>query len=218
MKTLQKTLLALVAGSLVSAGAQAALFSGADYAGTPYAGVKIGQYSPDESDIDDAVSYGVYGGYKFTNQFGIEAEYLTTNDSDIDIDDAGIDDLVNDLINNSQLPVGTTVDANLEYSASVLGLYGTYDYAFPNTALYAKGRLGIAKNKIDIDSNVKVSNGVITETASASESASDTGIAGGLGLGYNFNPMASVEAMYNFYPEVEDTSVSGITIGAHFKF
>ncbi len=209
MKTLQKTLIALAVGSLVSVGAQAALFSGAGYAAQPYAGVKIGQYSPDESGVDDAFSYGVYGGAKFTPNFGIEAEYLATNDGNIDDDD---------LIDGFDIPEGVTVDANTEYSASVLGLYGTYDYAFPNTALYAKGRLGIAKNKIDIDSSVRVSDGDITETGSASESISDTGVAGGLGLGYNLSPMASVEAMYNFYPKVEDTSVSGLTIGAHFKF
>ncbi len=209
MNTVQKTLLALVAGSLVSVSAQAALFSNTGYAAQPYAGVKIGQYSPDESGVDDAFSYGVYGGAKFTPNFGIEAEYLATNDGNIDDDD---------VIDDFDIPAGVTVDANTEYSASVLGLYGTYDYAFPNTALYAKGRLGVAKNKIDVDSSVRVSNGDITETASGSESISDTGIAGGLGLGYNFSPMASVEAMYNFYPEVEDTKVSGITIGAHYKF
>ena len=193
MKTLQKTLLALVAGSLMSVGAQAAVSYNA---GQAYAGVKVGQYSPDESGVDDATSYGVYGGYKFTPEFGVEAEYLTTTDGDIEYSAA--------------------VDS--EYSADVYGIYATYDYAFPNTALYAKGRVGFAKNEIDID----ISNKVLD--VNASTSISDTNIAGGIGLGYNLTPLASIEAMYNIYPTiegddgVEDLDVSGITLGAHYKF
>lgn len=190
MKTLQKTLFALLAGSLLSVSAQAAM----NYAGQPYAGVKVGQYSPDDVE-DDAVSYGVYGGYKFTSNFGIEAEYLTTGDADA----------FDDSLEKS------------EYSADVYGLYATYDYAFPNTALYAKGRLGVAKNEIDVDYTDKLFP-IFNETFSYS----DTGVAGGLGLGYNITPMASVEAMYNFYPTIEgdgaDLDSNGITLGAHYKF
>ncbi len=187
MKTLQKTLLALVAGSLMSVGAQAAVSYNA---GQAYAGVKVGQYSPDDVE-DDAVSYGVYGGYKFTPEFGVEAEYLTTSDADA---------------------FDTTLEKS-EYSADVFGLYATYDYAFPNTGLYAKGRLGVAKNEIDVEYTDKV---IASESGSFSES--ETGVAGGLGLGYNITPMASVEAIYNYYPSIEDLDVSGITLGAHFKF
>jgi opacity protein-like surface antigen len=186
MKILQKTLLALATGTLLSVSAQAAI----NYSGQPYAGVKVGQYSPDDVD-DDAVSYGVYGGYKFTSDFGMEAEYLTTGDAD------SFDEEFE----------------KLEYSANVYGLYATYDYAFPNTALYAKGRLGVAKNKIDGDYTDK-----LDSSESESFSESETGVAGGLGLGYNITPMASVEAMYNVYPSIEDLDVSGITLGAHFKF
>lgn len=194
MKILGNTLVALAVSSLISVSAQAALFSGTGYTGQPYAGVKIGQYSPDEAD-DDAFSYGVYGGYKFTSEFGVEAEYLTTSDTDA----------YEDAFEKS------------EYSADVYGLYATYDYAFPNTALYAKGRLGVAKNKIDVEYNDK-----IIPADSGSASFSDTGVAGGLGLGYNITPMATVEAMYNIYPTVdgigEDIDANGITLGAHFKF
>ena len=145
------------------------------------------------------MSYGVYGGVKFTPNFGLEAEYLTTNDADIG------DSKVNNQLITSQ------------YSGDTYGLYGTYDYVFPNTGgLYAKGRLGFAKNEI----NTEVTNTVTKRTASPS--FSDTGIAGGLGLGYNITPMASVEAMYNMYPTVtvgdKDFDVTGITLGAHVKF
>ena len=191
MKNLQKALLAVIIGSVMTMSAQAAV----NYAGQPYAGVKVGQYSPDDVD-DDAVSYGVYGGYKFTSNFGIEAEYLTTGDADA----------FDDSLEKS------------EYSADVYGLYATYDYVFPNTALYAKGRLGVAKNKIDVDYTDK-----LDSSENESFGYSDTGVAGGLGLGYNITPMASVEAMYNFYPTIDfdggdDVDSNGITLGAHYKF
>ena len=191
MNTLQKALIALSIGSLMSVSAQAAL----NYAGQPYAGVKIGQYSPDDAE-DDAFSYGVYGGYKFTPEFGLEAEYLTTSDTDA----------FEDSFEKS------------EYNADVYGLYATYDYAFPNTAVYAKGRLGVAKNEIDVDYTDK-----LDASENESFSMSDTGVAGGLGLGYNVSPMASVEVMYNFYPTIdfddgEDLDANGVTLGAHFKF
>jgi opacity protein-like surface antigen len=189
MKTLQKTILALATGSLLSMGAQAAV----NYVGQPYAGVKVGQYSPDDG--EDATSYGVYGGYRMANNFGVEAEYLGTSDETLE----------------------DNALSKVEYNGKVYGLYGTYDYAFPNTGLYAKGRLGVAKNEIEFDGTSKVTG------RTASTSVSDTGIAGGLGLGYNVTPMASVEAMYNMYPTIEDDNtgdidVSGITLGAHLKF
>ncbi len=195
MKMLQTTVLALATASLLSVSAQAAV----NYAGQPYIGVKVGQYSPDiddADDIDDATSYGVYGGYKFTPEFGVEAEYLTTSDTDV------FEDAVE----------------KAEYSADVLGLYATYDYAFPTTALYAKGRLGFAKNEVNVDVTNKISSSL-----NESFSESDTGVAGGLGIGYNFTPMVSAEAMYNFYPSIDlgdgdDFDASGVTLGAHFKF
>lgn len=192
MKTLQKTLLVLMAGSLMSVGAQAAMSYGN---GQAYVGAKVGQYSPDEAD-DDAFSYGIYGGYKFTPEIGVEAEYLTTSDTDAFEDAFG----------------------KSEYNADVYGIYATYGYAFPNSALYAKGRLGVAKNKIDIEYTDKID---VIDNNNAS--FSDTGVAGSLGLGYNITPMASVEALYNYYPTIEtdgdeDIDVNGVTLGAHFKF
>ena len=195
MKMLQTTVLALATASLLSVSAQAAV----NYAGQPYIGAKVGQYNPDiddSDDIDSATSYGVYGGYKFTPEFGVEAEYLTTSDTDV------FEDAVE----------------KAEYSADVLGLYATYDYAFPTTALYAKGRLGFAKNEVNVDVTNKISSSL-----NESFSESDTGVAGGLGLGYNFTPMVSAEAMYNFYPSIDlgdgdDFDASGVTLGAHFKF
>ena len=47
MKTLQKTLLALAAGSLMTVGAQAAVNYGNTMTAQPYIGAKVGQYDLD---------------------------------------------------------------------------------------------------------------------------------------------------------------------------
>ena len=183
MKTLQKTLLALVAGSLVSVGAQAALFSSANYAGTPYVGAKIGKFMLDEDNLDDPTAFGAYAGYNFTPAVGMEVEYVGSSEESIS---------------------GNGVD--VDYDLKTYGIYGTYRYAFPNTALYAKGKLGFAKAEVDVEAS---GFGV-----SGSDSSDDTGIAGGIGLGYNFNPNIAIEAEYAIVAEDVDL----LTIGANYNF
>ena len=193
MKLLQKTLLAVTAGAFMTVGAQAAMnYNTAE----PYLGVKVGQYDLDGAE-DEATSYGVYGGAKFTPNFGVEAEYMTTSDEDFK----------------------TGTFTNSEYNGEMYGLYATGNYYFPNTnGIYAKGRVGVAKNEVEVDSKVSGTNAKIS-----SGSESETGIAGGLGLGYDFTPNAAVEIAYDWYPSVddvagEDLDASGITLGANFKF
>lgn len=193
MNILQKTLFALAAGSLMTVSAQAAVSYGNGMTAQPYIGAKIGKYDLDKAD-KDATSYGIYGGAKFTPNVGIEAEYMTTNDANFQ---RGLE--------------------KSKYSADVYGLYATYDYTFPGSDMYAKGRLGVAKNKIDIDSKSLAYN-------KYDGKKSDTGIAGGLGLGYNLAPNAAVELAYDWYPTVDkvankgDLDASGITLGANVKF
>lgn len=185
MKILQKTLLALVAGSILTTGAQAAMSYGD---GQPYIGLKVGQFMVDDSDLDDPTAYGVYAGYNFTPAVGMEVEYVGSSDESID--------------------VGPGIDA--EYNLKTYGLYGTYSYAFPNTALYAKAKLGLAKAEIDVD--VKVTDGV--NTFSGSDSDSDSGLAGGIALGYSVSPNFAVEGEYAYVAE----DLTLLTIGAKYKF
>ena len=183
MNTLQKTLLAVIAGSVVSVSAQAALFSNAGYAGQPYIGVKAGQFMVDDDgadDLDDATAYGIYGGYNFDPNFGVEVEYVGSSDADVRV-----------------------FDINGEYDVKTYGAYGTYRYYFPNTALYAKGKLGIAKTEL---------NGNFDDGDSIS--ASDTGIAGGIGLGYAINSDFGIEAEY----AIVDSDINLLTVGAQLKF
>ncbi|OLF37371.1 MULTISPECIES: porin family protein [unclassified Psychrobacter] len=179
MKTLQKTLLALAAGSLLSVSAQAAVSYGNGYTGQPYVGVKVGQFDLDVNGADDPTAYGVYGGYNFDPNFGIEAEYVGSDDADY---------------------------RNGDIDAKTYGAYGTYRYAFPNTALYAKGKVGIAKTEVDRD--------YTTALGRVSVSDDDTSLAGGVGLGYAINQDFNVEAEY----AVTGSDADLMTVGAHLKF
>ncbi|WP_298870131.1 porin family protein [uncultured Psychrobacter sp.] len=180
MKTLQKTLLALAAGSLVSMGAQAAVSYGNGYTGQPYVGVKVGQFDLDYAGTDKPTAYGIYGGYNFDPNFGIEAEYVGSDDADY---------------------------YNGDIDAKSYGAYGTYRYQFPNTGLYAKGKLGVAKTKVE-------GNYLSSNSSRNTYSDSDTSLAGGVGLGYSVNPNFSVEAEYDKLGSDADL----MTVGAQLKF
>ena len=182
MKTLNKTLLALIAGTVVTAGANAALYqtNTVGYAGQPYIGLKAGQFNVDDVDGDNPVAYGIYGGYNFTPNFGAEVEYVGSSDADL--------------------------DGGGDYNAQTLGAYGTYRYNFPTSSVYAKAKLGFAQTKLE------------ASYANESYDEDDTGIAGGVGLGYNLSPNTAVEAEYAILPSVNDTDTNLWTIGAHMKF
>ena len=178
MKTLQKTLLALVAGSLLSVGAQAAMSYGNGYTGQPYAGVKVGKFDLDTDGASDPTAYGVYGGYNFDPNFGVEAEYVGSDSADYR---------------------GGDIDAK------AYGAYGTYRYAFPNTGLYAKGKLGVARTEVEASStNLGLYNGT----------NKDTSLAGGVGVGYSVNSNFGIEAEYDKL----GSDVDLMTIGAQLKF
>ncbi|MDN3441931.1 MULTISPECIES: porin family protein [Psychrobacter] len=179
MKTLQKTILALATGSLLSVGAQAAVNYGNGYTGQPYVAAKVGQFDLDVDGADDPTAYGVTAGYNFDPNFGIEAEYVGSDDADYR---------------------GGDIDAK------TYGAYGTYRYAFPNSGLYAKGKLGVAKTEVEANN---------TNFAGASDfSDDDTNIAGGVGLGYAVNSDFSVEAEYDMLGSDADL----MTVGAQLKF
>ena len=180
MKTLQKALLALAAGSLLSMGAQSAVSYGNGYTGQPYVGAKVGQFDLDVDGADKPTAYGVYGGYNFDPNFGIEAEYVGSDDADY---------------------------YNGDIDAKTYGAYGTYRYQFPNTGLYAKGKLGVAKTEIE-------GNYLAENSNRKTISKDDTSLAGGVGLGYSVNPNFSVEAEYDKLGSDADL----MTVGAQLKF
>ncbi|WP_169392767.1 MULTISPECIES: porin family protein [Psychrobacter] len=175
MKTLQKTLLALAAGSLLTVGAQAAVSYGNGYTGQPYVGAKVGKFDLDVDGAKDPTAYGVVAGYNFDPNFGVEAEYVGSDDADY---------------------------YNGDIDAKTYGAYGTYRYGFPNTGLYAKGKLGIAETKVKGSSTFR------------NVDSSKTSLAGGVGLGYSVNPNFGLEAEYDILNG--DTNL--MTVGANLKF
>ena len=184
MKTLQKTLVALAVGSFLTVSAQAAVTYGNGYTGTPYVGVKVGQFDLDTSGASNPTAYGVYGGYNFDPNFGVEAEYVGSDDADY---------------------------YNGDVDAKTYGVYGTYHYYVPNTALYGKAKLGVARTKIDGDSVDINSNG---DRRFNSVSDSSTRLAGGLGVGYSINSDFGVEAEY----DIVGSDANLWTVGAQLKF
>jgi opacity protein-like surface antigen len=161
-------------------GAQAAVSYGNGYTGQPYVGVKVGQFDLDVDGADKPTAYGVYGGYNFDPNFGIEAEYVGSDDADY---------------------------YNGDIDAKSYGAYGTYRYQFPNTGLYAKGKLGVAKTEIE-------GNYLSSNSKRNTISKDDTSLAGGVGLGYSVNPNFSVEAEYDKLGSDADL----MTVGAQLKF
>ena len=192
MNTLQKSLIAVAAGSLLSVGAQAAVFN-TGYAGQPYVGAKVGQLNPSANagELDKATAYGVYAGYNFDPNFGAEVEYVGTDDADYTYTDK-------------------KVTTKGEGDAKTYGAYGTYRYYLPNmNGLYAKGKLGVARTEIDASSKNVAGNGERNKVDQTS-----TGLAGGVGIGFAPSQNIGIEAEYAKAGSDADL----VTIGAHLKF
>lgn len=185
MKTLQKTLLALTAGALLSTGANAAI----NYtAGQPYVGVKVGQFDSKNDNLDakKQTAYGAFGGYQFDENWGTEIEYLGSKKAGVTF---------------------KNTSAKGEMNTKTYGIYGTYKYNFATTPVYAKVKLGIAKTEI-------AKTEVEAKTTTRTVKADDTGLAYGVGLGFQATPAIAIEAEYA-KPE-RDTNLW--TVGANFKF
>ena len=201
----QKAVLALLVGCFMSAGAQAAVSYGD---GQPYVGAKIGQFMVDDDrdNFDDTTAFGVYAGYNFTPGFGMEAEYVGSSEKSFSIS-SGFSGLT----------------SNIDYDFKKYGIYGTYRYMFPNTAIYAKGKIGFAKVEIEIDTMSGYLNEPNHNRRIISESISDSGLTGGIGIGYLVNPNIAIEAEYALVAEDLDYALVAedldlLTIGVNLKF
>lgn len=125
IKTYLNTALAIAITASVTTAAQANNYHGA------YVGAKLAQSLTDEissndatADIDEPMSYGLYGGYTWPNHFGFELAYNQTEDADVEVS-------------------GTkTGEANI----NSLGAYVTYAH-YPQRMgpLYIKGKLGVVR-------------------------------------------------------------------------
>lgn len=161
MKTLNKAILALGVSSLLAVSANAGMTYGSASAGQPYVGAKVGQI-----DVDGlpgkATAYGVYGGYNFDQNFGVEVEYVGSDSKSYS---EGV--------------------SNYEYDAKTYGAYGTYRYNFVGTPAYVKGKLGVAKTEVE-DKGVNVN-----YTASSDKTSLAGGVAAGFNVSKNLGLEAS---------------------------
>lgn len=181
MKTLQKSLLAVSASALLATAANASISYGASADAQPYVGVKVAQINAKQIG-GKPLAYGVYGGYNFDQNFGVEGEFIGSDKK------------------------GFTVDEKArEGKLKTYGVYGTYRYNFNNTPVYAKGKLGVAKTDITVNSKA---------ADNYKSKANTTGIAGGVGVGFKANPNFGVEAGYNYLSK----DAKALTIGAHLAF
>lgn len=180
MKGFYKATAALLVGTMMTVGAQAAI---SGMTGSPYVGVKAGKFMVDEDGLDDLNALGGVIGYQMNPNVGIEAEYNGSKEKSIKLNDFDVD-----------------------YSFKNYGVYGTYRYDFNNTNLYAKGKLGLAK----AEAKATATKGAVSSSAKES----DTGVAGGLGLGYQFTPNIAIEGEY----AIITSDVDALTIGAKYQF
>lgn len=179
MNTLTKTFVACGL-SLFALNAHSAVSYGSTSAGQVYVGAKLGLLDTDVAN-KKTTTYGVYGGYNFDQNFGAEVEYLTTSAKSYNIG-----------------------SESHEYDAKSFGVYGTYRYHIPNSTVYLKGRLGMAKTEVN-------SKGV---SVISSHTSDKTSVAGGVGIGFKPTQNIGVEAGYNYLNT--DTSVLGV--GAYVSF
>lgn len=187
MNTVSKTLLTLILASVAGV-SQAAISYGATTLNQPYVGVKVGQYDV-ENYAKKGFSYGIYGGYNFDRNFGVEAEYQSSRPT-----------VFENEVNNAKF--------NTEYQVKSYGAYGTYRFHFVDMPFYAKAKLGVARTEFDAKSTGVLS-GFIQPV-----STHKTKPSGGLGLGYAPTPNLNIEAGYN----LTTADVKQVTVGAHFAF
>lgn len=182
--------LALLATAMLAINAHAAISYGDSNAGQVYVGAKIGQI--DAGKPKNATVYGAYAGYNFDRSLGLEAEYLNSDNKDYNAD--GLEH---------------------KYEAKSYGAYGTYRYHLQNTPFYAKGKLGVAKTKIEGVAGVASENILLPDPIRVTKTYSEdkTHLAGGVGIGFSQGKFG-VEAGYTYL----NSDVGTWNIGAHFVF
>lgn len=137
-----------------------------------------------------ATSWKLYGGYQFTPNWGVEAQYTDLGKRSPRLTISG--------------PGGGS--AGLNASPSQWSIAGTGTMPLSNN-FYLLGKLGVSRNKID---NATVTVGTFTESI---RGTSKTDLLAGLGVGYNFNKNVGVRFEYeNFGKFSSNGGVGGSAI------
>ncbi len=123
MKLFTKTLAVATIGMLMAGTAQA----------QTYIGAKVGKLSTDVDGLEKPMSYGIYGGYDFSDALAVEAEYGKTE------------------------KFGAKGGSGDQIKLTTMGLYGAYRMPMPSYEnIYLKGKLGmtsVSSDEKDSDSN-----------------------------------------------------------------
>ena len=125
------------------------------------------------SGFSNETTWKLYGGYQFTPNWGLEAQYTDLGKR-------------SGTLTLSGAVVGT---AGLSASASEWGLAGTGTIPLSNN-FYLMGKLGASRNRTD---NVTATIGAVSLAGNAQNK---TGLLAGLGIGYNINKNLGIRLEY----------------------
>lgn len=211
--------------SLLTLAAGLALVLGSGVQAQGYVGAAAGwtKLSADCSDLDkcDKTDTGgkLYGGYKFANQFAVEAVYFdwgkATAEGTLTIADlAGISG------RKVASAVTGTISESLKLRSTGYGLGVAYFMPFA-TDWTGVARLGVARNKGKLSATA--TDGVTTESLSESTNATVPYV--GIGIGYNLSRNLAITAeadfsrvKYGFDGVTEKDDLQMISIGLRFSF
>ncbi|MBS9780392.1 MAG: porin family protein [Moraxellaceae bacterium] len=148
-----------------------------------YIGIKGGQVFDIEDNknikTDDSLNYGIYGGYRFNDKVALEIDYTISKEAN-----------------------STQGNKKGDYKVSNYGTYLAYRYPFAQTAIYAKGKLGVGGAEID---------------KKYAPSIDDVGVVGGLGIGWQASKHSQLELEVNtLRSEMLDTNA--VTLGMQYQF
>lgn len=188
----------LVAGLLTTVALGQAQAAPTSQDGTgPYAGIELARAHfgissalPSTARDSQATGGRLYGGYRFTPNFGLEAGY------------AGLGSL------SETVTVG---GGAVTQDAKARSLYAAGTAQMPLTdALALRGKLGVSRGKVWGANQLPAANSLI---------GSSTSLMGGLGLDYRLNRDITLTADYSHYGHVSDkVRASSVGIGAKLAF
>lgn len=125
---MKKLVMAAGVSALFAVSANAAVSHGvSNNAQQAYVGVKASQVDPKVYKINKkTTAYGVYGGYNYDQNLGVELEFQGSGSKDYVLDGLAY-----------------------EYDAKAYGAYATYRYGFGGMPVYVKGKLGVGATQIE---------------------------------------------------------------------
>lgn len=186
---MNKLLIAVaIAGACAAAPASAQWYIGG---GVGAAQAKLGSYSPAvgvsvSGTSNRDTSFKLFGGYQFTPNWGIEAQYSDLGKYNYTVSQAGASSTGN-------------------YRADQWSVAGTGTLPLSNN-FYLMGKLGISSN------HVRASAVCVPLGCSSSSSGSKSDLLAGLGVGYNFNKNIGIRFEYENFGKMANVANGGGSI------